>query len=458
MTAFAEPWPLDWIDAYVARLRGYVVVRAEDALLIKVPNEAHKLNAAGVAVLGRLLEGETVEALWRSYGGTAEVRRDLYHFFVGLKQVLQGCVDEQRLPPGVVRRPFALGFSELPVLSEVALTYRCNLRCRFCYAGCGCHREAESPELATADVKRVLDAIRNEAQVPSVSFTGGEPTLRADLPELVRYAAADLGLRVNLISNGTLIDAGLAARLREAGLASAQVSLEAPDAARHDALTGAVGSFARSVAAVGHLREAGIRVHTNTTLNRENLAAAERMPWFVRELGLERFSMNLVIPAGNAAGAAAGAALPLAPVARDINVRYSELVALLPAIAEQARRAGVEFMWYSPTPVCVFNPVAHGLGNKGCAACDGLLSVSPTGDVLPCSSWPESVGNLLAEPFTAIWRSRRGAGIRAKECAPAGCEACEEFALCQGACPLYWRHFGCAEIVGMGGCHVAAGG
>ncbi len=453
MTAFGEPYPLDWIDTYVARLRGYVVVRAEDALLIKVPNEAHKLNAAGVAILGRLLGGEPIDALWRSFGGTAEVRRDLYDFFVGLKQVLQGSVDEQCLPPGVVRRPFTLGFSELPVLSEVALTYRCNLRCRFCYAGCGCHREEAAPELTTAAVKRVLDTICREAKVPSVSFTGGEPTLRADLPELVRYAVADLGLRVNLISNGTLIDAELAARLRDAGLASAQISLEAPDAARHDALTGAVGSFARSVAAVGHLRDAGIRVHTNTTINRDNLDLVERMPWFVRDLGLERFSMNLVIPAGSAGGD-----LPIAGGARDINVRYAELTALLPAIAEQARRAGVEFMWYSPTPVCVFNPIAHGLGNKGCAACDGLLSVSPTGDVLPCSSWPEPVGNLLAEPFAAIWQSRRSVGIRAKESAPAGCEACEEFALCQGACPLYWRHFGCAEIDGAGGCHVAAGG
>ena len=454
MARAGELHPLGWIDDYVARLRGYVVVRAEDALLIKVPNEAHKLNPAGVAILGRLLDGEPVESLWRSFGGGDEVRRDLYDFFIGLKQVLQGCVDEQRPPAAVVRRPFALGFSTLPILSEVALTYRCNLRCRFCYAGCGCHREEATPELPTEAVKRILEVIRRDAQVPSVSFTGGEPTLRADLPELVRHATG-LGLRVNLISNGTLVDAALAARLSAAGLASAQVSLEAPEAGCHDALTGAVGSFARSVAAVGHLRAAGVRVHTNTTINRENLGLVARMPEFVRGLGLERFSLNLVIPAGSAGDGAGRAGCG---PSRDLNVRYTELVALLPEVAARARRAGVEFMWYSPTPVCVFNPVAHGLGNKGCAACDGLLSVSPTGDVLPCSSWPEPVGNLLAEPFTTVWRSRRSAEIRAKRSAPDGCDACEDFALCQGACPLYWRHFGCGEIVEPGGRHVAAGG
>jgi radical SAM protein with 4Fe4S-binding SPASM domain len=115
-------------------------------------------------------------------------------------------------------------------------------------------------------------------------------------------------------------------------------------------------------------------------------------------------------------------------------------------------------MWYSPTPVCLFNPVAHGLGNKGCAACDGLLSVSPAGEVLPCSSWPEPVGSLLDEPFHAVWNTARGAWIRDKKSAPEGCDACEDFALCQGACPLYWRHFGFAELQEQGGRHVAAGG
>lgn len=448
MADFAEPFPLEWIDDYVARLRAFIVVREEDSLLIKVPNEAHKLNPSGIRILGRLLAGETVVALWRSYGGTPEVRRDLYDFFVGLKQLLQGCLDERHPPRAVTRRPFTLGFSSLPILSEVALTYRCNLRCRFCYAGCGCHRDDAAPEMTTDEVKRVLGIIRREAQVPSVSFTGGEPTLRADLPDLVRHAHHVLGLRVNLITNGTRIDAELATRLRDAGLASAQVSLEAPAAAAHDALTGQVGSFVLSVAAVDHLRAAGIRVHTNTTINRDNLDLVERMPWFVRDLGLERFSMNLVIPAGSAGSA----------VGHDVNVRYGELVTLLPAIHEQARLAGVEFMWYSPTPVCLFNPVAHGLGNKGCAACDGLLSVSPTGEVLPCSSWPEPVGSLLSEPFRDVWNSARGAWIRDKKSAPDGCGDCGDFALCQGACPLYWRHFGDEELDDRGGCHVAAGG
>ena len=445
-----ERYPLEWIDAYVARLRDYVVVREEDALLIKVPNEAHKLNPSGVRVLKRLLDGGGILDVWREAGGTGDVRRDLYTFFVSLKQVLQGCVNEHRLPEAVVTRQFSLEFNKLPVLSEVALTYRCNLRCRFCYAGCSCTKGAVDGEMTTGEVRRVLRIIREEAQTPSVSFTGGEPTLRGDLAELVAYARGELGLRVNLITNGTRMDAPLAAALKDAGLNSAQVSVESPDAAVHDALTQSPGSFRQSIEGIERLRDADIIVHTNTTLNRVNLESAVRMPAFVHELGLERFSMNMVIPAG-AADAADGDD-------PGVGVTYSEIPETIVRVQQEAERAGVEFMWYSPTPVCIFNPIQHRLGNKGCAACDGLLSVSPTGDVLPCSSWAEPVGNLLREDFRAVWESSRGRWLRAKEFAPQLCHGCEDFALCQGGCPLYWRHFGFGELTRFGERYVAAHG
>ena len=72
--------------------------------------------------------------------------------------------------------------------------------------------------------------------MPSVSFTGGEPTLRPELPELVRFAK-QLGMRVNLITNGTLMTEELATRLAEAGLDSAQVSLEGVTAQTHEKIT-----------------------------------------------------------------------------------------------------------------------------------------------------------------------------------------------------------------------------
>ena len=441
-----EMYPLDWIDEYVERLRDFIFVREEDCLLIKVPNEAHKLNSSAVRILRRLLDGENIDDVWTSFGRSDEVRRDLYQFFIGLKQVLQGCVNEHRLPDAVESRPFALGFNVLPVLSEVALTYRCNLRCRFCYAGCSCTKGTGTErEMTTDEARKVLHVIREEAKVPSVSFTGGEPTLRDDLPSLIQYARTDLGLRVNLITNGTLVDAATAERLKDAGLNSVQVSLESPGETVHDELTQVEGSYRRTVEAVGHLQNCGIIVHTNTTINRLNMDSVVAMPAFVRALGLERFSMNMVIPSGSSLAAG-----------DDLNIRYSEISDLIIRVRDAAEREEVEFMWYSPTPVCMFNPIQHRLGNKGCAACDGLLSISPAADVLPCSSWPEPVGNLLTGDFRTVWDSTRATWLREKEFAPPLCRDCAEFALCQGGCPLYWRHFGYHELIHYGETYVAA--
>jgi radical SAM protein with 4Fe4S-binding SPASM domain len=432
---------LSWVDEFVARIRPYVFVRVTDNVLIKRPNVAQKLNPQGAALLKGLLDGQPIENLLAAVGRDPVRVRDIGRFVLAVKQFLEGTLDETTRSPAVEVRPFTLPFATLPILSEVAVTYRCNLRCTFCYAGCNCTRSpaGDGREMSTAEIKDVLRAICEEAEVPSVSFTGGEPTLRRDLPELVAHAKA-LGMRVNLITNGTRVSDGLARALAAAGLDSAQVSLEGVSAEVHERITLGPGSFRRSVAAVHHLAAAGVRVHTNTTINRDNLAECVRMPAFVQaDLGTERFSMNLMIPAGSG------------EVNRRLAVRYEEIGPHLLAIAEESRRRGVEFMWYSPTPMCLFNPVAHGLGNKGCSACDGLLSVAPNGDVLPCASYAEPVGNLLRQAVRDIWASRRAGQFRDKFLAHPACHACADFAICNGACPLYWRQMGFHELNGRQG-------
>jgi len=148
--------------------------------------------------------------------------------------------------------------------------------------------------------------------------------------------------------------------------------------------------------------------------------------------------MNLMIPCGSARGG------------EDLLVPYSEIGAHVLRVRERAEARGIRFIWYSPIPMCLFNTVAHGLGNQGCAAADGLLHVNPAGDVLPCSSFrhQESLGNLLERPFAEIWRSRSARFFHHKAMSPASCRGCGERAICQGACPLYWREVGLAELGG----------
>jgi radical SAM protein with 4Fe4S-binding SPASM domain len=442
-----QPVPdLSWVDGFIDRIRPYIYVRETDNVLIRMPNQAFKLNRSGCRILRFLIRGGRIADVLKERRRTPRMAEELFAFFSDLASMLGGTLCEHHPSPALSCVPFTLGYIERPILSEVALTYACTVKCRFCYAGCACvsangacgnPREIPAPRATVpgpkTDFRKILDVIRNEAEVPSVSFTGGEPMLAQDIFELIAYARGTLGMRVNLITNGTLIDAGTARQLKDAGLASAQVSIEADCAAVHDAITGVPGSFDASVNGLVSLRDAGIYVHPHATLCRVNCDRIEDMARFAKGFAIDRFSLNMVIPAGRA----------LEP---DIGISYSEVPPILSRVMESASTQGVRFLWYSPTPMCLFNPIPLGLGNKGCSACEGLLSVNPSGELLPCSSWPERVGNLLTEKFEAVWFGSRARWIREKREAHDGCRACGDFAVCHGACPLYFKANGYAEI------------
>jgi radical SAM protein with 4Fe4S-binding SPASM domain len=428
---------LDWVDDFVKRIRPYVHVRVTDRVLIRLPNQAFKLNKTGARVLHHIIQGGSINDILKARAFDQGLPSQLHAFFTDLSRMLDSAICDAYRSPSLERVTFGLGYIELPVLSEVALTWRCNIKCEFCYASCTCIAESDEEsgmeELSTKEIKKILDIIRRDAEVPSVSFTGGEPVLREDLAELVAYASSSLKMRVNLITNGTLISKKKAKALKKAGLASAQVSIESPDPEVHDRIVGIKNAFHASVNGLQALKRAGIPVHPHATLCRLNQHTLPQIARFAESLEVDRFSMNMIIPAGRG-------------VAEDLAIKYSEIEKMVLEIKSAAEASGVRFMWYSPTPMCLFNPVSHRMGNKGCSACEGLLSVDPYGRVLPCSSWKEPVGNLLQEGFRAVWFGKQGKSLRDKREAHPECRECEHFAVCHGACPLYFKVHGYAEL------------
>jgi radical SAM protein with 4Fe4S-binding SPASM domain len=428
---------LDWVDAFVAKIRPYVHVRLTDRVLIRLPNQAFKLNQTGARVLHHIIQGGSIQDILKARSFDENLPAQLHSFFTDLSRTLNSAICDAYRSPSLKRVTFDLGYIALPVLSEVALTWRCNIQCQFCYASCKCIAESDEEsgmeELSTKNIKKVLDIIRHDAEVPSVSFTGGEPVIRDDLEELIAYAARSLKMRVNLITNGTLITKKTAKALKKAGLSSAQVSIESPDPEVHDQIVGVKNAFQASVNGFLALKEAKISVHPHATLCRLNQYTLPQMAPFAQSLGVDRFSLNMIIPAGRG-------------IADDLAIKYSEIEEMVLDIKSAAEAADVRFMWYSPTPICLFNPVSHQLGNKGCSACEGLLSVDPYGRVLPCSSWKEPVGDLLQDGFQALWFGKRGQALRDKRAAHPGCRECEHFAVCHGACPLYFKVHGYGEL------------
>ncbi|MDR2768424.1 MAG: radical SAM protein [Treponema sp.] len=473
-----------WVDDFWKQAGKYIFCREDDGVLILPPNRVYKINKTGAALIAFLKNGGKAKELAasariaESVGTTeqAEITKRADPDAAGEKSRLALIGDFFRTLAGIYggdlssgsgagspdilgnvkQVPFDVGYTRLPVLGEIAVTYRSNNRCVFCYAGCNADREKHNAgfaadtadtanvadtangaggadELSTADWKRIITIFRDEAKIPFFSFTGGEPLLRADLEKLVKHAR-DIGLAVNLVSNGTLAGRRRAASLYRAGLRTAQISIEAPDAETHDALAGRKGAFAETVRGIAAMAAAGISVQTNTTITRKNISAAPEMPAFLASLRdragrriITRFAMNMYIP-GTGPGPR-----------EDLFVGYDEIGPVVDEVRRRAFQAGLGFYWYSPTPFCYYNPIARGMGNKNCAAADGLVSVAADGGVLPCSSWNEPLGNILTENFGDIWFSGRALFLKHKNAAPVSCRACSSFTACQGACPLYWR-------------------
>ncbi|MFW9958235.1 MAG: PqqD family peptide modification chaperone [Candidatus Odinarchaeota archaeon] len=427
---------LAWIPEFISEVKDYFFPRPEDNLLILRPNKVMNLNETAMRMLRLLFEGKSIDELMEYFvelGADRQVvLNDLAAFVDDLRNMVSGNQNIYAYKTAKIV-PFGTGEIKYPVLSEIALTYRCNNACRFCYAFSPFR---ETGEMTTEEVKKVIDIIADDAKAPSLSFTGGEPTLREDLFELIAHGRSK-GLRVNLITNGRRCnDKDFVQKLVDSGLNSAQVSIEGPDAETHDYIVGVPGAFVQTVQGIKNLRETDIYTHCNSTICRPNENRLEELVDFLAdELKLSYFSMNMVIYTGTAA-----------KLREELQIKYSEITEIVKRVKRRANMKGIQFVWYAPTPVCLFNPIANGLGAKSCACCDGLLSVDAEGGLLPCSSFSEPVGNLLHEGFEQVWYNRASRFWRAKDFAPEGCKKCDKFNYCYGACPLYWDVHGFDEI------------
>ncbi|MGD6806306.1 MAG: radical SAM/SPASM domain-containing protein [Candidatus Bathyarchaeia archaeon] len=315
--------------------------------------------------------------------------------------------------------PFSYQYTA-PLRMDMALTFRCQNDCLHCYAG-GPH---ETVELTTEQWKAVIDKL-NEVGVFILTFTGGEPTLRDDLPELLQYAQSK-GIVTGLITNGRkLKDKEYVAHLEKSGLDFVQVTLESYKPAVHDAMTGAVGSWKETVVGIKNVVKSKIYVSTNTTLSKQNADHFLTTIDYIHEFGVNAFGCNSLIYSGKAPEASNGFALTT-----------DELKELLPQVRDKAQLLGLKFLWYTPTKYCEFDPVQLGLGLKSCTAAMINACIGPNGDVYPCQSYFEPLGNILTEPWEKIWHHPLAEKLRKREYAEEKCKDCGQLQVCGCGCPL----------------------
>ncbi len=274
--------------------------------------------------------------------------------------------------------------------------WNCNQRCLHCYAAG--QVQSEVKEFSTNEWKRVIDECR-KIGIPQLTFTGGEPTMRDDLPELIAYAKWFV---TRLNTNGVKLTKKLCKELYNACLDSVQITLYSANETEHNTLVGA-NNFCRTVEGIKNAIEAGLNISINTPLCKGNANYVETLK-FLNSLGVEYVSCSGLIVTGNACKEAS----------KCTQLSEEELYAILADATEYCAKEHIEISFTSPGWVSETKLAELGLSIPTCGACLSNMAVTPNGGVVPCQSWlsDDAMGNILKQSWSSIWNSPKCREIR----------------------------------------------
>lgn len=259
-----------------------------------------------------------------------------------------------------------------PIFASYFVTYRCNLRCEFCFI-----YNNKYPELDEEGARTVVNKICDSG-VPTLDFSGGEPFLRKDIESLGALAMSR-GCVAGVNTNGTMIDE------KRASSASSSfnyitVSIDGPEEV-HDRIRGVKGTYARAKNALRLLNDHGANVGISSVVEPTNAG------YIVKALDDLRGMFNYVIVQA------------VMPPKGPSNDGVAELIRRL----KELKESGIRVLM----PPQFINGIPEYLNGKAPKICDALslyYAVSPTGDILACGARTDIiVGNILKDdPLKAL--------------------------------------------------------
>ena len=297
------------------------------------------------------------------------------------------------------------------------VTNACNMYCAHCYRDAGCKAE---DELSTADAKKLLTEIKR-AGFQIMIFSGGEPLMRPDILELVKFADS-LGLFPVFGTNGTLITPQMARDLKAAGARAMGISLDSLDAAKHDKFRSFPGGWQGAVDGMKNCKAAGLPFQIHTTVMDWNAPELEDMIDFAVEIGARAHHFFFLVPTGRAA------------TIEEESLRAEQYEDVLTRIMRKQQTVPIEL---KPTCAPQFLRIAAELGMKsrfhrGCLAGLSYCIISPKGKVQPCAYLKEYLGDVRDTPFDEIWKNNPVLQKLRTMKYDGGCGACKYQRVCGG--------------------------
>lgn len=275
--------------------------------------------------------------------------------------------------------------------------WNCNQKCLHCYAAGQTY--ADKKELSTEEWKKAIDKCR-EAYISQLTFTGGEPTKRDDLVELIGYSRWFV---TRLNTNGVLLTKELCKKLYEADLDSVQVTFYSANSEEHNQLVGA-NNFEKTVEGIKNAIEAGIAISINTPLCSINKNYVETLK-YLKSLGIKYVSCSALIITGNATKDAS----------KETQLSEEELYNVLKEACKYAKENLMEISFTSPGWLNEEKLRKINLQVPSCGACLSNMAIAPDGEVVPCQSWlgkDAGLGNILTDKWSKIWNNPKCKQIR----------------------------------------------
>lgn len=274
--------------------------------------------------------------------------------------------------------------------------WKCNQKCLFCYAAG--QEFSNVRELSTEEWKRAIDRLRS-AGVPMVTFTGGEPTMREDLVELIDYSRWFI---TRLNTNGVNLTPQLVAQLKSASLDSLQVTLYSADEAIHNELVGS-SHYQDTIQGIKNAVSVGLDVSVNTPLCKRNADYRSTIE-MLYNIGVRFITLSGLICTGSASKRY-----------EEFDLTEDEPYQIVRDAKEFCETHGMEMDFTSPGLIAKEKLEELSLNVPMCGAALSNMAIAPDGMVTPCQSWLSNgagLGNILTDSWNTIWKHKTALSLR----------------------------------------------
>jgi heme b synthase len=286
------------------------------------------------------------------------------------------------------------------------ITRRCNFKCVHCRSSSEMEAKGH-PDFPTEEAYRVLDDIAGYAK-PVIVLSGGEPLMRSDVFDIAKYGTSK-GLRMCLATNGSLVTEENCLKMKEADIKMVSLSLDGSTEEVHDDFRSQKGAFAGVMNAAKLFNKHGIKFLINSSFTKRNQDEIPKVYKLAKKLGATAWYMFMIVPTGRGEDMMNELIskedyeellewhYEMEKEENDLLVRPTCAPHYYRVVLQKQKEDGEKF----EQRTLKFSTG----GSKGCIAGQVIALIDVDGNVLPCSYFPKSGGNIRKQSFKDIWEN-----------------------------------------------------